>query len=381
MAPIQNDNGILTFSLDNKNYTLNVNSEEERNFTLRQVNLHSQHKWDWFKESTGEQHWVLFNTEMYKKIEFDNDDSILHYNYTDSEGTENSNYSKILENTIIPTTPINATSCHHMFSNSESKNKHKTIDFSLFDTSNIVDMSYMFDGCTCVTLDLSSFNTSKVIDMRWMFAYCSCHHLNLSSFNTSNVINMSWMFGFCIPLRELDLSSFNTNKVTDISMMFFYCRSLKVLDLAKFNTSQVKTMERMFKGCSMLRKLNISNFNTANVENMVYMFAECSLEEIDLTNFSTNHLKNTSAMFDECNEVHSILVSPDWNTSHCDNTKDMFKHCYSLPTYDDNKRNGNMSKPIKDGGYLTVLCGYVLKKHLEYIRNEAFYLNPVPDIL
>jgi surface protein len=91
---------------------------------------------------------------------------------------------------------------------------------------------YMFDGCSSLTsLDLSLFDTSNVTDMSYMFRYCSLlTSLDLSSFNTSNVINMSSMFGYCRKLVSLDLSSFDISKVTVIGSIFYYCDSLTNLN-------------------------------------------------------------------------------------------------------------------------------------------------------
>ena len=63
-APIQDEKGNLTFELVGKTFFLNVNSEEERERVQEEVNANSLTKYDWFKEKTGEKHWVLYNTEM-----------------------------------------------------------------------------------------------------------------------------------------------------------------------------------------------------------------------------------------------------------------------------------------------------------------------------
>lgn len=67
-APIQDENGNLTFTLEGKTYSLNVNSEKERERVKAEVNANTLTKYDWFKEETGEKHWVLYNTEMYEVI-------------------------------------------------------------------------------------------------------------------------------------------------------------------------------------------------------------------------------------------------------------------------------------------------------------------------
>lgn len=58
-ATIQDESGILCFKLENHEYSLNVNIEEERARIKEEVNSRSKHLYDWFKEDTGNEHWVL----------------------------------------------------------------------------------------------------------------------------------------------------------------------------------------------------------------------------------------------------------------------------------------------------------------------------------
>ena len=62
------------------------------------------------------------------------------------------------------------------------------------DTSNVIDMSYLFANCNNLSIiGVSSFDTSSVENMKYMFASTKVENLDLSNFSTSNVINM-----FCI---------------------------------------------------------------------------------------------------------------------------------------------------------------------------------------
>ena len=56
----------------------------------------------------------------------------------------------------------------------------------------------MFNGCSgLISINLLNFDTSKVIDMSYMFNGCSSLiSINISSFDTSNVIDMSYMFNW-----------------------------------------------------------------------------------------------------------------------------------------------------------------------------------------
>ena len=126
-----------------------------------------------------------------------------------------------------------------------------------FDTSNVTNISRMFEGCSSLqSLDLSNFNASNVTDMNYMFNGCSSlQSLYLSNFNTSNVTNMGNMFSRCSSLQSLDLSNFDTSNVTDMTSMFYSCSSLQSLDLSNFDVSNVTKMGNMFSGCTNLNHI------------------------------------------------------------------------------------------------------------------------------
>ena len=115
-------------------------------------------------------------------------------------------------------------------------------------------------------------------------------NLDFSNFNTQNVINMSYMFYNCYSLISLDLSKFNTQKVNDISYMFYQCKSLKSLNLSNFNTQVVISMSNMFDNCSSLKSLDLSNFNTQNVTFMSFMFYNCN--SLKKENIKTKDVKS-----------------------------------------------------------------------------------------
>ena len=325
-APIQDENGNLTFTLntseittrdkdacftlEGRTYSLNVNSKEERERIKEEVNANSLTKYDWFKEETGEEHWVLYNTEMYEIIR----DDIFYLHYK-----EDSN--------LTPIIPINATSCYSMF---EECSKYTSFDLSNFDTSKVTNMSYMFYNCSNLTsLDFSNCNTSKVTSIHWMFCNCS-------------------------KLVSLDLSSFSTSKVTDMSHMFCNCKSLTTLDLSNFDTSKVTDMRYMFCGCLKLTSLDLSSFDTSNVTYMRWMFKCCSsLTQLDLSNFDTSKVTKMYEMFNSCSKLTTIYVSNKWNVDNVTESEEMFTDCINLPNYKSYKTKKNNAHYGK-GGYLTL---------------------------
>lgn len=194
----------------------------------------------------------------------------------------------------------------------------ETIIFGeLWDTSEVTDMSRMFEGCSNLKrLDLSGFQTSKVTDMSWMFQCCSeLVALNISHFDTSSVSTMRFMFSSCCALTELNLSFFNTSNVTIMGEMFSGCYSLTKLDVSGWDTSHVRDMSKMFNYCTKLRTLDVSGFDTSNVQYMDHMFADCkSLTVLDVSQWNVSQLKSAYYMFEGCRSLQSIDLT-NWDVS------------------------------------------------------------------
>ena len=212
----------------------------------------------------------------------------------------------------------------------------KSLDLSKADTSNVTNMSWMFDDCKSLqTLDLSGFDTSNVTDMSWMFDGCqSLQTLDLSGFDTSNVTSMSVMFQSCNSLLSLDVSSFDTSNVTMMSKMFWGCSSLQYLDVSGFDTSNVTYMSDMFRACSSLQTLDLSGFDTSQVSSMSGMFASSEgLQTLDLSGFNTSNVTSMSWVFYGCSNLQTLNLS-GFDTSYVSNMRQMFANCSSLQNLD-----------------------------------------------
>lgn len=271
------------------------------------------------------------------------------------------------------------------------------IDFSGFNTSNVTDMSYMFNNCAhLTTLDLGTFNTSKVTSMQGMFygasgltnlnltsfdtsnvttmevMFYECDSLttlNLSSFNTSKVKNMYRMFALCKKLTSLDLSGFKTTNLTNMGDMFYTCSSLKSIDLSSFNTSKVTGMSGLFLSCYDLTKVNLSSFNTSRVTNMSFMFDHCeSLKTVDVSSLDTSKVIDMSFMFHFCKSLTTIDLS-SFNTSNVNYMDGMFLDCHSLTRLD--LRSFTTSKTV-NMDHLFLGC-----KKLKYLDIGSFDMSHV----
>ena len=172
--------------------------------------------------------------------------------------------------------------------------------------------------------------------------------------NTSEVIDMAWMFNACEALTSIDVSNFNTSKVKDMRCMFCDCHKLTSLDLSNFNTAKVTEMGSMFATCVVLQNLYISNFNTANVTSLFGMFQNChNLSRLYLSSFNTANVTDMNYMFKDCNYLETIYVGDGWSTAAVTESEGMFKDDTRLvgskgTTFDSNHINASYAHI--DGG-------------------------------
>ena len=243
-------------------------------------------------------------------------------------------------------------------------NELEYIDLSNFNTSNVTDMGMMFRSCKKLKdiKGLNKFNTTKVTTMDIMFNGCNeLEYLDLSNFNVSNVINLSFMFNLCYNLKEIKgINNFNTNKVKNMNSLFRFCEKLEYLNLSNFNTSKVTIMINMFSNCKSLKKIKgLVKFNTAKITKMSSLFYRCyNLENLDLSNFNTKNVIDMASMFCSCNKLKKIKGINNFNTDKVTNMNSMFSYCYQLEFLD--LSNFNTSS-VTDMSFMFQSC-YSLKK-------------------
>ena len=74
-------------------------------------------------------------------------------------------------------------------------------DFNDIDTSEITDMSNLFDGIDKFNGDISKWDVSNVTDMSSMFWVCNSFNQDISNWDVSNVKNNLEIFDNC-PIEE-----------------------------------------------------------------------------------------------------------------------------------------------------------------------------------
>lgn len=144
-------------------------------------------------------HWATTPIQSYRSL------------FLDCDKLKNVNVNGIVKaSTVDPltgNTVVATTNLYNMFFGCSSlgTDSDHPFDVSSFDTENVTDMAYMFEGCSGLkSIDVSNFNTSNVTNMSYMFDECSgLTVLDISNFNTGNVTNMSWMFAKCDNLTTI----------------------------------------------------------------------------------------------------------------------------------------------------------------------------------
>ena len=94
--------------------------------------------------------------------------------------------------------------------------------------SPVYTTNWFYEASNMTSFDAINLNTNNVIDMMFMFAGCSgLTTLDLSGFDISNVVNTMFMFAGCSNLTTIYVSNlWSTNNVTSSDYMFVECTSL-----------------------------------------------------------------------------------------------------------------------------------------------------------
>ena len=200
-------------------------------------------------------------------------------------------------------------------------------NFNCIDTSEITDMSNLFNGVKDIyklNFDVSNWNVSKVKDMSNMFNGCGNFDCDLSNWDVSNVENMSTMFYNCEKFEGKGLENWDVSKVKDMSNMFHWCLKFDC-DLSGWNVSKVENMDNMFCLTPFTGK-GLEKWNVSNVYNMRGMFHGCNEFDCDLSNWDVSNVENMEGMFRGCKKFKGKGLDK-WNPVNLKVIRVMFDNC------------------------------------------------------
>lgn len=325
----------LTFTIDGYSFSQDFNSGfsqdhntdfstaeereeiiEEREKCVKEILEVTGRHYSWYKENTGNKNLILYDTEQYEVRNFDDIKYLVLNNRLMDVKTflcVRRDFKGKLH------LPINASTCSFMFVDINVSE----IDLTEFDTTNIVDMDYMFLEANlgdCLSLVSSTITQANTPDR------------NILTLNTEGVISMSGMFKDC-KVKHLDLRNLRTDNVTDFSDMFCSCNDLIDLNVDGFDTSKAKDFHGMFQGCIKLTQLNVKHFNVDNVLHMSCLFSRClRLKVINLESWDFSQVRDANEMFAYCEKLEKIIAN--FNFKMIKEMAFMFCYCTKLSKVD-----------------------------------------------
>ncbi|MCA0153958.1 BspA family leucine-rich repeat surface protein [Winogradskyella vincentii] len=210
----------------------------------------------------------------------------------------------------------NVTTMAVMFSLGDAFNQ----DIGNWDTSNVTNMGGMFIGQEVFNQDIGNWDTSNVTNMRAMFMSNTSFNQNISNWDTANVTSMAIMFWYATSFNQ-DIGNWNTSNVTDMSQMF-YEAILFDQEIGNWVTSSVTDMSSMFLGAIAFNQ-DIGNWDTSNVTNMSFMLRGATLFNQDIGNWNTSNVTDMAAMFWDAISFNQNIGN--WDTSNVTNMSSMLR--------------------------------------------------------
>ncbi|TFG17611.1 MAG: BspA family leucine-rich repeat surface protein, partial [Promethearchaeota archaeon] len=183
-----------------------------------------------------------------------------------------------------------------------------------WDTSNITDMSYMFNLATDFNQPIGNWNVSKVTSMAYMFHYASDFNQPIGNWNVSKVTSMTYMFYSASDFNQ-SIGNWNVSKVTSMTYMFAYTHEFNQ-PLENWDVSKVTSMAYMFYYASDFNQ-SIGNWDVSSVTNMQYMFAYTHEFNQPLENWDVSSVTNMYGMFYYTYEFNQPLEN--WDVSSVTN--------------------------------------------------------------
>jgi len=118
--------------------------------------------------------------------------------------------------TTLVTNMTGDSNTYSNFFNDESFNSN----IGFWDTSNVTDMSSIFENATAFNQDIGNWDTSSVTDMVGMFYEPASFNQDIGYSNTSSGSNPGFRF-YEASLFNQDIGSWDTSKVTSMERMFW----------------------------------------------------------------------------------------------------------------------------------------------------------------
>ena len=143
---------------------------------------------------------------------------------------------------------------------------------------------------------------------------------DLNDIDTSEITDMSELFDNMKQFNG-DISKWDVSNVVDMQAMFYHAESFNQ-DLSKWDVSSVETMESLFDGACSFNG-DISDWDVSNVTNMIEMFKGAESFNQDISEWDVRNVENMNMMFENASSFNQDLN--DWDVEDDVEKEDMFK--------------------------------------------------------
>ena len=236
--------------------------------------------------------------------------------------------------TLEPITDINIKSSVDSWISDKTNTENKYGDISVWDTSNVTNMSNLFEDSE-FNDDISKWNTTNVKNMDNMFKNTKIFNQNIgnkevinngiayTAWDTSNVTSMRFMFYKAKKFNQ-DIGNWNTSKVTRMDYMFANASDFDQY-IGTWNTSKVTHMDFMFKEATKFdQNINTKNiinsddkytaWDISNVTKTKYMFYKAITFNNNLDGWDTSNITDMSNMFNGATSFNKSIQN--WSINY-----------------------------------------------------------------
>ena len=207
-----------------------------------------------------------------------------------------------------------------------------TNSLNSWDTSEVVELRFMFNDATSFNQDIGNWDTSKNRTTAGMFKGATRFNRPIGNWNVSSVVNMDETFSKAIAFNQ-PLNNWDVSSVTTMAQMFLMNggqHSNFNQPLNNWDVSSVTNMNLMFGsigGTSGVRPFNqdIGDWDVSNVTDMSGMFKYSEQFNQDLSQWNVASVTNFAQMFDRATAYNNVGVPLNcWDTSLGTNMDWMF---------------------------------------------------------
>ena len=215
------------------------------------------------------------------------------------------------------------------------KNKNFNQDISGWDVSNVTNMAGMFQSARFFNQPIGNWDVSKVTKMNNMFWDTTKFNQPIANWNVSNVTNMSYMFAYTEDFNQ-PIGNWNVSNVTDMQNMFADTKSFNQT-INQWNVSNVITMMGMFENTISFNQ-TLNNWNTSSIKNMENMFEKAIAFNQPIGNWNVSNVTHMNKMFYGASNFNQPLNN--WDVS---NVKNMYRMFYGASNFNQPLNNWDVS--------------------------------------